>query len=96
MEKIKNMNDLRFEKRRIRNNRINIESKIRENWDDLKNHLRPKNLVKESITPYLEGKNMQPDENDGVLKSIFIYGVAQLAKKVADIAEEKIKMFLRK
>lgn len=96
MERIRNMTDLRYEKRRIRNEGVNIEAKIRENWDELKAHLQPKTLVKESFTTFVNDKTDQTINNESILKVTFVFGMSQLAKKFADVAEEKIGQFIRK
>ena len=89
MKRIKTIKQLRAEQIRINQQQEELEDKIRSNWRELKESLRPVNIAKDVIGNFLKSKTEKIDEDD-LLKSSFVYGVYRLLKKFADKAWEKL------
>ena len=49
MRKIKHISDLKEEKMRLRIKQLELERELRLSWNDLKNNLDPKTLLKNKI-----------------------------------------------
>lgn len=97
MKKIKSIKQLQLEKKRILNHQENIENRIRNNWNDLKEILKPVNLAKQTYNRVLHNKMEQSMENESVFKSTLTYGVNLLVQKFADKTEDKvIRLFKKK
>jgi hypothetical protein len=90
MRKIKNIKQLKAEKKRIKQQQEELENKIRNNWKDLKECLRPANLAKDAISSIFKSKTEKNQDDENIFKSSFAYGVNLLAKKFADKAREKL------
>lgn len=73
-----------------------LEQKIRSNWKDLKNQLRPVNMAKDAYTSFVHHKTEEAQKGDSVLKSTLSYGASLLAKKIADKTGERLNRFFKK
>ena len=89
MKRIKTIKQLKAEQIRINQQQEELEDKIRSNWRELKESLRPVNIAKDVIGNFLKSKTEKIDADD-LLKSSFVYGVYRLLKKFADKAWEKL------
>jgi len=90
MRKIKNIKQLKAEKKRIKQQQEELENKIYGNWKELKESLRPVNIAKDAIGSFLRNKTEKSMDDEGIFKSSFTYGVTLLARKFADKAREKL------
>ena len=96
MKKIKNIKQLKAEKKRIKQQQEELEKKMSGNWKELKECLRPANIAKDVIGSILRNKTEKSVDDDDVFKSSFTYGVNLLAKKISDKAREKLsKVFMK-
>jgi hypothetical protein len=96
MKKIKSIKHLQAEKKRIKQHQQNLEDKIRSNWNELKENLKPANVAKEALSKVMQNKTEENINDESVLKSTFTYGASLLAKKFADKAGEKFTKFFKK
>ena len=86
MKKISNNRQLQEEKERLRLRQQHLEDKIRLNWLELKDSLRPSNLAMEAVEKVMHRKTDDADKLSGVVKSTVSYGIAMLAKKLIEKA----------
>jgi predicted nuclease with TOPRIM domain len=96
MKKIKSIKQLRTEKDRINNRLEELENAMHTQWKELKQELKPTNLIKDSISSLLKKKIETNIEEDSFLKSTFAYGVNLLVGKLADKAREKFGTIFKK
>lgn len=90
MKKIKGIKQLQSEKERIKQHQEELEKKIRRNWKELKECLKPINIVKDTFSSAVRKKTAENLNDESILKSSFTYGLVLLAKKIADKAEKKL------
>ena len=96
MKKIKNKKQLRAEKKRIRMRQEELEKKIRSNWNELKESVRPVNVAKETFREFVRKKTEENLEDESILKSTIKYGISRLAKRFTDKAGEKMEWIFKK
>jgi hypothetical protein len=96
MEKIKNMQQLQLKKKEIDMQQKALLEKIRNNWEQLKENVKPANIAKESLINILQHKSSEQPYGEQAIKHSFTYGVALLAERLADKAFEKVRMFFKK
>ena len=102
MKKISNHEQLLAEKARIRKQQDELENKIVHSWTELKDSVLPFN-GKHNQSSKERRKRNDKDSNqfnfggdikDDLIKSIVVFGVGLLAKKLVEIAEKKISQYL--
>jgi hypothetical protein len=96
MKKIKSIKQLLAEKRRIKLREEELEKKIRGNWKELKETLKPVSIAKETFSNAMKHKTEDNVNGESVLKSTFTYGMSLLAKKFADKAGDKFSKIFKK
>lgn len=96
MKRIKNIQQLQTEKRRIQQHQQNLEDTIRSNWYELKEILKPANVAKGALSKVMQDETADTINGESILKSTFTYGASLLAKKMADKAGEKFNKFFKK
>jgi hypothetical protein len=96
MRKIKSIRQLQNEKKRIKLREEEFESKIRSNWSELKESLKPAAIAKDAFSKVMRDKTEDNVNGESVLKSTFTYGMSLLAKKFADKAGDKFSKIFNK
>ncbi len=96
MKKINSKMQLKAEKRRIKIRQEELEKKIRSQWDELKESLRPVNIAKETFQKVLQNKTEKNLEDESIFKSTLKYGISLLAKRFTDKAGEKFEWIFKK
>jgi hypothetical protein len=96
MKKIKSIKQLPAEKKRIKLREEELEKKIRGNWNELKETLKPASIAKETFNNAMKHKTENNVNGESVFKSTFTYGMSLLAKKFADKAEAGLNKFFKK
>ena len=96
MKKIKSVKQLQKEKMRIKERQEELENKIRRNWNELKECLRPVNIVKDIFRKVIRNKTAENLNGESILKSTFTYGLTSLAKRFTDKAEVKLDRLFKK
>ncbi|MEP7254675.1 MAG: hypothetical protein ABI666_02810 [Ferruginibacter sp.] len=87
---------MQAEKKRIKQEQQDLENRIRVNWREVKESLRPGNIAKDAIGSIFKNKTAENMNDDNIFKSSFTYGVSLLAKKFAEKAGEKLSKVFRK
>ena len=96
MRKIKSIRQLQNEKKRIKLREEELEKKIRSNWSELKESIKPAAIAKDTFSKVMRDKTGENINGESVLKSTIKYGVSLLAKKFTDKAGEKFDWMFRK
>lgn len=91
MKKIKSIQQLQAEKRRINEHLDYLEDKMNNHWDELKYSLRPASLVKSTFSSILKNKNETNISGEGLLKGTIAFGVSLLVTRLAKKAGEKFR-----
>lgn len=95
MKKIKSIQGLQAEKKRLLQQRAALESRIRGQWTGMKAALKPAALLKEASAKQATG-NSEPGSAN-LLKSTIAYGLSLLTKKISEKAGDKLSsLFSRK
>lgn len=92
MKKIKNLKQLRKEKKLLRQREKELLCQINSGWQELKENLRPQNILKGQIRECKEEKPRVTKEAS-IFKSTLAFAVSLLAKKLAKRTEEKLEKF---
>ena len=101
MKKISNHDQLLAEKARIRKQQDDLENKILHSWTELKESVFPFNGKHDQSSKEHKKRgdsaanrfNFGGDIKDDLIKSIVVFGVGLLAKKLIEIAEKKINEY---
>jgi hypothetical protein len=96
MRKIKSIKQLLTEKKRIKLREEELEKKIRSNWSELKESIKPAAIAKDIFSKVMRDKTEDNVNGESVLKSTFTYGMSLLAKKITDKAGDKFSKFFKK
>jgi hypothetical protein len=96
MKKIKNIQQLTSEKKRIKNKTEYLEHRICNSWIEVKQSFKPANIAKDSFTELISNGNAGAVKKDNILKNTFTYGVGLLAGKLADKAGLKLAKLFKK
>ncbi len=87
MKKSKHITDFEIKKMELRIRQLEQEKKIRNNWNELKQHLNPVSFIKEKLTEKTFAKSSTGD----LLSDALGYGAGLLSRKFTKIADEKIE-----
>jgi hypothetical protein len=96
MKKINSKLQLRAEKRRIRIRRQELEEQIRCQWDELKESIKPVNIVKETFKKMVQKETRKNLEDESLIKSTLNCGISILAKRFTNKAGEQFKKYFNK
>jgi uncharacterized protein YllA (UPF0747 family) len=96
MKKIKSIKQLKAEKKRVKQRQAELEGKIRSNWRELKENLKPVNIAKDTISRVMK---MRAEDNlygDGFVRNAITYGVTILANKFLTKAGSRLAKAFKK
>ena len=96
MKKIKSIKQLQAEKKRIQKEQHYLESKIRSDWEEVKESLRPANIAKDTIGNFIRNKTAEDLNDDSIIKGAFTHGLSLLVKKMAGKTGDKFSRIFRK
>ena len=97
MKKIKSIIQLKAEKKRLKLHIGELEHKVRGNWTELKECLRPANIAKDTLDSIFKSKIAANSHDEGsILKNIFTYGVSLLAGKFMEKAGNTLSKVFKK
>lgn len=96
MNKIRSIKQLEAEKKRIKQQREKLEDKLRSEWNELKDCLKPVNIAKDTLGSILKNRTESNFEDEHILKTSFTYGVSLLAGRVADKTGKKLNSFFKR
>jgi hypothetical protein len=89
MKKIKSIKQLKYQKKLIKQRQAGLEEKIRSNWKDLKENLRPLNIAKDALSSVIKRKTEDNLYGDGFVRNALTYGVTVIANKILNKAADK-------
>ncbi|HQW43603.1 MAG: hypothetical protein IPP02_10560 [Chitinophagaceae bacterium] len=84
MRKIKHISDLKEEKMRLRIKQLELERELRLSWNDLKNNLDPKTLLKNKIADITHHDSNKEDLLGSTINHVAGYLTRQLVTTVVD------------
>lgn len=96
MKKIKSIRQLHAEKKRIKQQQEEMESRIRTSWQGVKENLRPANIAKDAIGDILRKKTTDNVHEDSLFKTAVNFGITLLAGKLTEKAGEKLSKVFKK
>lgn len=97
MKKIKSIKQLKAEKRSIIQRKQELENKMRKDWKELKDSLKPANFAREAFNNVFRSKTQAQINGQNILKNALVFGVSLLASRLAVKAGVKVgKMLSRK
>jgi hypothetical protein len=89
MKKIRSIKQLKAEKNRIKLRQAELESKIRSNWKELKENLKPVNIVKDVLNRTIMGRTDDNLTGSGFVRNAITYGVTLLTNKFFNKLDDK-------
>lgn len=96
MKKIRSINQLRVEKKRIHRELEELENNMHEKWVELKQTLTTRSILKDAYISVLKNKTAKNLNGENILKSTVAYGFSLLFNKFAGKAEEKLAGIFKK
>jgi len=96
MKRIRNMKQLREEKKRLQQREKELERQISKSWRHLKETLRPEVILNNTIREKVEEREKVNLNGDSILQTAISYGAGLLAGKLAKMVVEKLGGFLRR
>ncbi len=96
MKTIKNIRQIKDEKRRLQQRREDLERSIRGHWQELKWELKPANIAGNALGS-LAGPSAAPSqEGGGLLRETLHYGLSLLARKLVEKTGDRLGGLLKK
>lgn len=92
MERIRTLQDLEYEKMRLRVQRLEQEKSIRQDWNTLKLSVAGSLLLKQPLDRTTGEKTTSPDWLTGLLQ----IGTAALSERLGQVTSQKIENTLNK
>jgi hypothetical protein len=90
MKGIRNMKQLREEKKRLHRREKELEWQISRGWRQLNDSFRPENIFKKRHNRQQDDYNDYSMNGNSILERTLIYGATLLARKLARKAEENL------
>jgi len=84
MKKIKSLKQLQAEKKLLQQRREALEDKMRSNWNELKESMKPLNIAKNALGTVLKVGAATTLNGKGMVRNAVAYGVTLLANKFID------------
>lgn len=88
MKKIKNISQLKAEQQRLQEQQLALEHIIEEDWYDIKDSLRPKNITRQVFSAVFS--KPEPGEGSALLKYLASFATAALASKLLNKLKRKL------
>jgi hypothetical protein len=92
MKKIKHIEDIQSGKMRLRIKQLELEKRIRNNWNELKEDLNPRIFVENKLA---ESTHQRP-ERGRLFSDALIYGINYISLRLSEIAGQKIESTMQK
>ncbi len=84
MKKIKSLKQLQAEKKLLKQRQEALEDKMRSNWNELKDSMKPLNIAKNALGTVLKVGAAGALNGKGMVRNAVTYGVTLLANKFID------------
>jgi hypothetical protein len=92
MKKIRNIKQLRKEKKLLQQREKELLRQINSGWRQLKVNLHPQNILKEQVQRRAE-EDPEATKDENILKSTLSFAASLIARKIAKRTEEKLEKF---
>lgn len=96
MKKFSSIKELQPEKRRIQQHQRELETRIRGNWSDLKESVKPVNIAKDAFSTMIRNKTRESLSSSNIIKGVLSIGAALLVKRVVNKAGKRLGRLFRK
>lgn len=96
MNRIKSIQQLKFEKKQLKRRAAELENNIMSNWKELRKALKPGTISKDILIEETRSGIDQSSHGGNLLKNTLRYGLTLMAKKITDKAAEKIGGIFKK
>jgi cell division septum initiation protein DivIVA len=96
MKKFSSIKELQPEKKRIRQQQRELENKIRGNWSELRESVKPVNIAKDAFKSVVRNKTRENLSGINIIKGVLSIGAALLAKRIVNKAGKRLARFFRK
>jgi cell division septum initiation protein DivIVA len=91
MPSFKNIEQLKAEKKRLRNSNKNLEQQINQDWHDFKYSLRPVNILNQVVN-----KTIEKHKEKNATVQLIADNVVNLASKATTVLTQKLEQKLDK
>ncbi len=96
MKRIKNIQQLQAEKKRIKQQQLQIEEKLGLSWKDLKESAKPGNIARDAIGSIFRKKTSEGKPENKLLDTALNVGFAFLTGKLTEKVVQKIRRVFTK
>ena len=96
MKKFSSIKELQPEKKRIQQHQRELETRIRGNWSDLKESVKPVNIAKDAFSTLIRNKTRESLSSSNIIKGVLSIGAALLVKRVVNKAGKRLGRLFRK
>jgi hypothetical protein len=96
MKKFSSIKELQPEKKRIQQHQRELETRIRGNWSDLKESVKPVNIAKDAFSTMIRNKTRESLSSSNIIKGVLSIGAALLVKRVVNKAGKRLGGLFRK
>jgi hypothetical protein len=96
MKTIKNIQQIKDEKRRLKQRREDLERRIRNSWQELKWELKPANIAGDTLGSFAGPSAAPSQEGGGLLRDTLNYGLGLLTRKLVEKTGDRLESLLKK
>ena len=96
MKKFSSIKELQPEKKRILQHQRELENKMRGNWSELKESVKPVNIAKDAFRRVVRNKTRESLSGSNIIKGVLSIGAALLVKRVVNKAGKRLGRLFRK
>jgi hypothetical protein len=96
MKKFSSIRELQPEKKRVLQHQRELENKIRDNWSELKESVKPVNIAKDAFRSVVRNKTRESLSSSNILKGVLSIGAALLVKRFVNKAGKRLGRLFRK
>ena len=88
MKKIKNIGQLKAEQQRLKEQQLELEELIDDDWYEIKDSLRPKNITRQVFSAVFS--KPEPGESKSIFKYLASFAAAGIAGKLLNKLKRKV------
>jgi hypothetical protein len=97
MRKFSSIKELQPEKKRIRQHQLDLENKMRGNWSELKESVKPVNIAKEAFRSVVSNNTRKSlSGSSNIIRGVLSIGAALLVKGMVNKAGKRFARLFRK
>ena len=96
MKKFSSIKELQPEKKRILQHQRELENKMRGNWSELKESVKPVNIAKDVFRSVVRNKTRESLSSSNIIKGALSIGAALLVKRIVNKAGKRLGRLFRK